>query len=237
MASVHDIGVDECFEPIRRAPLLESLRLEAINPSSIFPIPNTRVIPPHLHSLELLGIKEETVVTGILDSLCLPSLEQWISFIGYLSSRLKISIDEVDYHQVPGLLSPLPCLECLELRNAIKRLPTEELISLLCDSAESSLYLPHLQSLKFVCEFHFLWKSLPQIFARPRWQSLRVRVDPGLGLSVDDDIVELVVELVDKGFDFRLIKDGKDWLQEYLYLLLRVKNWRTQNLQNQSGTG
>jgi hypothetical protein len=77
MASVGDIGVDECFELIRRAPLLCTLKLHAINPSSdIFPIPSTRIVHPHLHSLELWEIKEQTVVAGILDSLCSPSLER-----------------------------------------------------------------------------------------------------------------------------------------------------------------
>jgi len=79
VASVSDISVDECLELIRRAPLLETLKLHAINPSSdIFPIPNTRVVHPHLRSLTLLQIGEKNVVTGILDSFCFPSLEQWI---------------------------------------------------------------------------------------------------------------------------------------------------------------
>ena len=70
-ASIDDIGVDECFELIRQAPLLGTLKLRAINPSSnIFPIPTTRIVRPHLHSLELLRISKKNVVTGILDSLC-----------------------------------------------------------------------------------------------------------------------------------------------------------------------
>jgi hypothetical protein len=234
VASVSEISVDDCFELIRRAPLLETLRLELIYPSSddVLPIFNTRTVYPHLRSLELLTISEKTVVTGILDSLHLPSLERWIhdessipldnmkSFIKYSSSSLKIfkiGIDHLHYNEVPGLLFHLPSLEFLELRSARARgQSTSELISSLCDAAQSSLYLPHLQSLEFTCEHDFPWKSLPQIFALPRWQSLRVRVTPRFGFPVDD--IKLLLELRDKGFDFRveLGKDGKDWLQEYM---------------------
>ena len=53
-ALVDDIGVDECFELIHRAPLLGTLKLHAINSSSdIFPIPSARIVHPHLHSLAL----------------------------------------------------------------------------------------------------------------------------------------------------------------------------------------
>jgi hypothetical protein len=165
MASVTEIRVDDCLELIRRAPLLETLKLESIHPSSVLPISNTGVIYPRLRSLELLGIWEENVVTGILDSLRLPSMEQWIhdkssipldnmtSFIVYSSSCLKIfkmGIYNLDCHQVTGLLSHLPSLEFLELRSAcawLRKPPIAEVISLLCASAQSPLYLPYLKSL------------------------------------------------------------------------------------------
>ena len=136
------------------------------------------------------------------------------SFIKYSSSSLKIfkiGIDYLDYSEVDGLLFHLPSLESLELRSCSKQ-PNSELISSLCDSAQ---YLPHLQSLEFTCEYDFPWKSLPQIFALPCWQSLRVRVIPQFDFPVGDDL-KLFLELRDKGFDFSVVKDGKDWLQEHI---------------------
>jgi hypothetical protein len=141
MASVSEISVDDCLELIRRAPLLETLRLQSIHPSSsVLPISKTRVIYPRVRSLELLGIWEENVVTGILDSLRLPSMEQWIhdqssipldnmiSFIVYSSSCLKIfkmGIYNLDCHQVTGLLSHLPSLEFLEEAGTAQCLPVD----------------------------------------------------------------------------------------------------------------
>ena len=233
VASVYNIGVDDCLELIRRAPLLETLTLQAINPSSdIFPIPNTRIVHFHLRSLELLGIWKEGVVIGILDSLCLPSLEQWIhsrsrfpldnmiSFIGCLSSCLKtfkISTDNVDCHQLTGLLSHLSSLESLELR-AIQYPLTGELISLLCASAQSPLYLPYLKSLESVGEYHFPWESLPQIFApTSRWQSLRVRVYNVYPHLFEEETARLLLELVDKGFDLHIVGYGDIYLlQEHM---------------------
>ena len=56
------LSVDQCFELIHRAPLLDTLKLHAINPSSdTFPIPSKRIVHPHIHTLDLWEIKEETV--------------------------------------------------------------------------------------------------------------------------------------------------------------------------------
>jgi hypothetical protein len=234
VALVHDIGVDECIELIRRAPHLETLTLQEIKISStIFPIPNTRIIHPSLHSLELSKIGEETLVAGILDSLCLPSLEKWIhdrspfpldnmlSFVECSSSCLKvfrISIDWNDYHQVIQFLSHLSSIEFLELCTG-RRPPSEELFSYLCASAESPLYLPHLQSLEFVSEFHFNWKYLLHIFALSRWQSLKVRVKINRRLRLDDmedQTARPLLELVDKGIDLTIFdKRNIDVLQAY----------------------
>lgn len=131
-----------------------------------------------------------------------------ITIIGHLSCLkiLKIGIDQLDYHQVTELLSHLSSLKFLELHN-IKWPPPNNFLSLLCTSAESPWYLPQLQSLQFVCTY-FPWKYLPQIFALPCWQSLRVRVSPELGLALSDDteILKLLLELINKGFDFCIIK-------------------------------
>jgi hypothetical protein len=233
VASVDDIGVDQCVELIRRAPLLNTLTLQRIKHSSdVFLIPNTRIVHPHLHSLELRAIKEETVVAGILDSLCLPSLEKWnhnqssfppdnmLSFAGCLSSCLKtfnISVEWVEYHQLTRFLSHLSSLEFLALRAGSI---DGKLLSLLCASAQSPLYLPHLQCLE-VSGFNFPWKSLPQMFPpASRWKSfkLRVRVNDRLHHLYDlgDEPVKILMELVDKGIDLSIVNDRQiDLLQAY----------------------
>jgi len=230
MASVDEIGDDECVELLRRAPLLENLSLRGIRASSgLFPFPITRIIRPHLHSLELSRISRDDVVAAILDSVCFPSLEQWIhddsplpldsmiSFLGYLSSCLKIfkiSIGNVDHHQVNRLLWNLSSLEFLELRIGDQLLQD---LDFLYGFPESPLFLPHLQSLEFIGEFSFPWESLPQLFAPSHRRSLRVKVNTRLGRldNITEETVKRLQELVDKGFDLKLVRDGRiDLLQE-----------------------
>jgi hypothetical protein len=233
VASIYYIGVDECVELIRRAPLLQTLRLRAINsPSGIFPLPNTRIVHPHLHSLELSHIKATSVFAGIFDSVCFPSLEQWIqgdcdlllenmiSFIGG-SSRLKIfkiNMGDIPCHRVAEFLRHLYTLELLELRSVLHFTHSLiiELLDMLCTSAQfqSLLFLPRLKSLEFVCEGSFPWESLPQIFASSRWRSLKVKVNTHSGgHDIVDKTAKLLRDLVDEGFDLSI---GEiDAFQEY----------------------
>ncbi|KIM38211.1 hypothetical protein M413DRAFT_447958 [Hebeloma cylindrosporum] len=230
LASLASIGVDHCFELMRRAPSLESLCLRAITHSSnVFPTPHSRIVYPRLHTLDIIGVRGETLVAQILDSFCLPSLKNWvhsqsdfpldsmISFAGCLSSCFeifKISVDEVDYHQLGQLCCHLSSIQLLVLRVIYR--DTKPLISWLCSSAESSLCLPHLQSLEFFCD-HFSWASLPQIFAVPRWRSLRVQLNMKFDTVQDDlETAKLLVGLVDTGFNLSIIRDRKeDLLRKY----------------------
>ena len=88
ITSVDYIGVDECFELIRRAPHLENLTLSKIYASSyLFPIPNTRIIRPHLHSLELSKIAEEMwSLKSLIRCVCLP----WSN--GFTTNPLRLWI-------------------------------------------------------------------------------------------------------------------------------------------------
>ena len=231
VASLSEIDVGDCVELIRRAPLLHTLRMREINSlSGIFPLPNTRIVHPHLHALEL-QITDRSASVGFLDSVCLPSLEQWIherdiflvehmiSFIEW-SPRLKVlkvSTDNIPDHQVAQLLSHLSTLELLELRSFQDRYyRISDLIYLLCASGESTLFLPRMQSLEFVCTSSgsFPWDSLDQLFVSPRWRSLRVKVNVRRGWrDVEDESVDLLRELIDKGFDLS-VGDEIDALQE-----------------------
>jgi hypothetical protein len=234
-ASVDLISVDECFELMQQAPLLQILSLRGIiyGSSDLLPIPDTRIVLSHLHSLELSTIRDETLVAGILDSVCLPSLEQWIhyksvfpldnmiSFIGRSSSRpkiFKISIDDLDYHRVTPLLCSLSSLESLELRSYSW---SGNFFNGLCASAESPLFLPHLQSLEFSGQLTSpLCKCVLQIFALrplPHRQSLRVKINARFFHRNDfeDETAKLLLELVDKGFDLSIVDGKVDLLQKY----------------------
>ena len=221
VASVSRIDVGDCVELIRRAPLLQTLRMREIDSLSgiFFPLPNTRIVHPRLHSLEISIIK-----AGFLDSVCFPSLEKWthnhrpfrlgemISFIEW-SSRLKmfqLSINNIPADQVIQFFRHLSSLEFLELRlvPARRQVITMELIDMLvCASAESPLFLPCLKSLKFVFHAFFLWESLPQIFALPRWRSLRVKVNPPP--DGNEHVAKLLRGLVEKGFDLSIDGEGE----------------------------
>jgi hypothetical protein len=234
VASVNSIGVDECFELIRRAPLLENLTLCRIHDdasSDLFPIPNTRIVLPHLQSLELSNFWEEDVVAKILDSVCLPSLKQWIhdrspfpldnmiKFIGCLSSRLKrlkMGIDcghLYDENQLPTFLYPLSSLEFLELR--IDDSSGEKFFNILCASAQSPLFLPQLQSLELTGPYPCpMWKCAFQIFTVSHRQSLRVKVNCKYG-RIEDETLKQLLELDDRGFDLSFVNGKIDLLQKY----------------------
>ena len=233
LASVSRIDVGNCVELIRRAPLLQTLRIGNIDSlSGIFPLPNTRIVHPHLHSLKLLQIINRNASIEFLDSVSFPSLEQWlhehdiflvehmISFVEW-SPRLKvlkISIDNIPAHHVIQLLGHLSALEHLELRSVLGA-GYRQIIDMLCASGESPLFLPCIQSLDFLCEASgfFPWGSLPQIFVLSRWRSLRVKVDapPGWHDFVDHSVKQLQ-ELIDKGFDLSIVDvGGAETLQEH----------------------
>ena len=234
-ASLICMRVDECVELILRAPLLESLTLHEITmPSDISLDSNKRIVHPRLHSLEFLGSKDETAVARFLDSVNLPSLEKWIhnrssfplnnvlSFIEHISSGLKrfkiISPNATDLC-ITGVFPHLSSLEFLELRTDQYN-TTDELLDLLCHgvSDESPLFLPCLQSLEIDCGPSVTWKYLPRVFASSRWRSLRVKVDIKRyhWNEIKDEAAKPLLELVDKGFDFSIVMDGKiDVLQEY----------------------
>ena len=234
VASVDYIGVDECFELIRRAPLLENLSLRRIySSSSIFPIPNTRIVLPHLHSLELselARIAETNVVTKILDSVCLPSLKQWIhdrsslpldnviKFIECFSSRLRTFKTGIgdrylrDENRLPALLHLLSSLEFLELRSYERS--GEKFFNVLCASAQSPLFLPQLQSLELAGQrSRPMWECVFQIFAISHRQSLRVKVNSGD--YIEDETLKQLLELDDKGFDLSIVNGKIDLLQKY----------------------
>jgi len=226
VASVDGIGVHDCVELIRRAPVLQTLRLRAIKTSpSIFPLPNTRIVHPHIRSLETSIFRNPSTFAAFLDSVAFPSLEQWthnyppflmenfISFIEWSPhlKMFKLNINNAPADRVIQLLRHLPSLEFLELcQEPLMHggVITIELIDMLvCASSESPRFLPCLQSLKFVSKTVFPWESLPQIFALPRWRSLRVKVSAPLGGN--GHAAKLLWGLVKGGFELSINGDGE----------------------------
>ncbi|KIM38260.1 hypothetical protein M413DRAFT_30377 [Hebeloma cylindrosporum] len=179
-ASVEDVHVDECCELIQCAPLLEVLKLRDIHGSHSrrrprIPIPNSRVVLRHLHSLELNGNTKDKVLVRILDSISTPSLKHWIhrtyggsspnmiSFIEHSAFSLKtfqVAGPRDVYDEVHLVLSHLSSLESLRLHiysgfHEPDGPPlADEFLDLLCSPGETSVFLPHLQSLQFTGSLH-----------------------------------------------------------------------------------
>jgi hypothetical protein len=238
-AKLEDIGIDECFEFMRRTPLLETLTLLRIVPSSghAFPIPTTRIVLPHLDWLAIWNISDEMVAAKLFDSMCAPSLKHWnyqrwprwgelssashvVSFIDQSSFSLKtfkIGGSRDLYSQVHIILYHLSSLEVLKLRFQFRNeSPTDELLNWLCTSDESSPFLPHLQTLEFNLQFTFPWESLRRIFSSSSRRSLTVKINQQIKPKIPDEAAEELLKLVDEGFDLSVIRDGKvDVLEEY----------------------
>ncbi|KIM36122.1 hypothetical protein M413DRAFT_449436 [Hebeloma cylindrosporum] len=132
-----------------------------------------------------------------------------ISFLAFLPSHFKIfktSIDDVDYRQVIRFLSNLSSIKVLELRT-FKQSPADEFFILLYASTRSPPFLPHLQSLEFVCDYNLSWEFLPQIFAVPCWQSLDVTIN--IVNPFPAKVMKQLEELFDRGFRFRVVQEDK----------------------------
>ncbi|KIM45660.1 hypothetical protein M413DRAFT_442310 [Hebeloma cylindrosporum] len=234
-AEIEYIGVDECFELMRRAPLLENLKfLGIITSSGDFPIPAAKVILHHLNRLAIWDISEEFVVAGILDSMCAPSLKYWdyrmplapacltknmVTFINQSSfslETLEVSGSPHFYDHLHQVLDHLSSLKSLTLGFRYRsKSPTNELLNRLCTSTESSPFLPLLQTLEFDPQFTFPWESLPRLFSSSNRQSLTVIVEQRIGPRLTNEVNDKLLELVDEGFDLNIFRDDVDVLEEY----------------------
>ncbi|KIM45659.1 hypothetical protein M413DRAFT_442309 [Hebeloma cylindrosporum] len=233
-AEIEDISVDECFELMRRAPLLKVLRFIGIIWSSgIFPIPTTRIVLPHLKWLAIWKISDE-IVGEILDSICAPSLKHWnvhiqgrfpsliskmVSFINHSSFSLvafQVSGNVDFYDRVHEVLDHLPSLKLLTLRFRFHRRQTltDELLHRLCTSNDSSPFLPHPKILEFDPQFTFPWESLLQIFSSFTRRFLRVKINQEERPRILGETAEKLLELIDEGFNLTISREGVDILEE-----------------------
>jgi len=226
------LALDEFFEALRRAPHLATITLLRIEPlSGNFGVPNTRISCPHVRSLELRYIESE-VLGQILNLVCLPSLEQWtlrrcsfplnamISFIESSSFGLKnfrIIGDHDTRDRIHDLLRHLPSIEVLQLGFTFEDKPATTILffELLCSPSETD-FLPHLQTLKFEYDLLVPLESLPRIFSASHRKSLQLEVDYHNILGVEDETAARFLELVDEGFNLRVMRDGEvDMIEEY----------------------
>ena len=80
--------------------------------------------------------------------------------------------------------------------------------------------------LKFEYDLLVPLESLPRIFSASHRKSLQLEVDYHNILCVEDDAAARFLELVDEGFNLRVMRDGEvDMIEEY-----RV-NWHSQKKQ------
>ena len=233
--SLEFFAIDECFELMRRAPLLETITLIGIIRSSgTFPAPAARIILPQLRRLATFYFPDERVVAETYDSICAPSLLHWehrssgyppslssmISFSEHSSFSLKafsVGICRDVYDQVHRILCRLSSLDLLKLHFQLpNQPPTDELLNRLCTSDESSPFLPRLRTLQFTHQLTFPWESLPRIFSSSTRQSLMVKVDQQIDAHIPNEVAEKLLGLVDAGFNLSILRDGKvDVLEEY----------------------
>jgi hypothetical protein len=234
--SLQYIALDECFELLRRAPLLETLSLlEIIRASGAFPAPVARIILPRLRGLGIYRISDESVVAEALDSICAPNLKRWdqhlprdtssannmISFIEHSSFFLKtfrVGGYLEGYDRLRRILCRLSSLDSLKLQVWHRNIsPTDDLLNQLCASDESSPFLPHLRTLEFIPQSTFPWDSLPRLFSSSTRRSLRVKIDEKANAHIPDETAEKLLQLVDAGVNLSISRDGKvdDMLEEY----------------------
>jgi hypothetical protein len=227
------IVVDECFELMRRAPLLEILSLsEILRSSGVFAIPTARIMLPRLRRLSTLYIVDESVVAELLDSMCAPSLKIWdyqstghssylnnvMSFIEHSSFSLKtfnVGGGRYIHPQFHRILHLLPSLEFLKLRFRDREV-TDAVLNWLCASNDSSPFLPCLQTLELTHQLPFPWESLLQLFSSSNRWSLAVKVDQETHVLLTTGTAEKLLKLVDEGFNITILRYGKvDVLEEY----------------------
>ena len=231
LTAVHlsSLAVDEIFEVLRRSPRLTTITISQVKPpSGTFYILDTRISCPHIRSLELLHIANEVALEKFFNSVYFPSLEQWtlktymfplstmISFIQSSAFCLKaLRLAE----QIHGLLRHLRSIEVMQLRFWFHDRPpgpTEvSFFKLLCSPDETE-FLPHLRTLNFGHDMPVPLDSLPRIFSASHRRDLRLQLDFHSALVIEDGTAERFLELVEEGFNLRILRcGGVDVIEEY----------------------
>ena len=236
---VSSTSLDGVLEVIRDATLLEICVLNDLSPPvSDFPTSETIIRHPHLRTLELLW-NEARVLSKIISSLELPSLESWmlrseenyigvdaISFLKRSGSRLKKldlwQDDAPAFEDFEQLLLTTPHLQCLKVDCNDFPLMVDAILEQISKSPPSASqignhtdFLPHLQHLELrSIELH-AWDCIPLIFQWPHRKLLRL--DIYMEITISDEISSALVQLVDEGIALRIFDSLDDLApQDYL---------------------
>jgi len=226
----------ECMEAIKLAPLLESCAL-----SEIYILDDDYVLFGstfhsqnafrHTRLRKLAFSRTHGPCANFVDKMELPSLEdleyeldndsEVASLISLLNrsgnrlQRLALLVGE-DFQSLEALLSCIPSLQQLECE-----LRYENGTSIMRDlfqnlSSSQSGFLPKLDHLA-LCAFsdEFDWEYIFPMYELPQRKLLSLQADPYDGVRINDVDFAKILELVDQGFNIRILEDGEDYLAGY----------------------
>jgi len=222
---------DGVLQVIRDAPLLEICSLSFISPPiDDFRIPEITIRHPYLRTLELVLFEQTGVFHQLINSLELPSLESWsVEFVelqesmvlGVMTSFLERSgcrlkslnmkqerapavedferfLQAVPYIQHLRVACPPPYDRSLTpvMDNILERISVSPPIQ----TSHTAGFLSDLQSLQLSGRELNAWTCIPLIFRLPHRKLLRVNIDM-YSVTIGDDILEELVQLVDQGIE------------------------------------
>jgi len=228
------IASRECIEAIKLAPLLESCILSEMYDDSVpsgSSASYSQNIFRHTHLQKLAFSHTYESFTSFIDKIELPSLEDLqceldnyfeveslISLLNRSGNRLQrlALLGGEDLNSLGKLLSHIPSLQKLEceLRYDNSTFVVQDLFQNLFSSPPA--FLPKLSSLS-LCAFSesFDWDYISCIYQRPHRKLLSLRVYSVGQVGIAGVDLAKILELVDQGFNIRILEDGEDYLEQF----------------------
>ena len=226
----------QCIEAIKLAPLLESCTLSEIYvlddddvPSGSWTFHSQHAFShTHLRKLAFWGTYGSRA--SFIDTMELPSLEvlqcqldndSEVALISLLNrsgirlQRLALLVGE-DLQSLEVVLSCVPSLQKLEceFRYENSTFLVQDLFQNM--SSSRSRFLPKLDYLA-LCAFSdgFGWENIFPMYDWPQRKLLSLRMDFYGDVRMNDVDSAKFLELVDQGFNIRILEDGEDYLEKF----------------------